>query len=877
MRKIYLLALSIFLIGTVIQAQVTINVKVLGVSVSSNLDCDAGGSDNSDFLFEFRATDNSPFANSNNSPVAGSIGSCNYVSIPEANGPYTVTPAAPAGASFNPSNGLFFSHFYTCKKDIPGTLSIVWRAYENDDTSTPSTTPVADGQTAPQGNIFNIPTSSGTYTVQYTATSPDAGCPQTYTIFFQVVRSVGSFNPLTINDIDGSVVCTGNTTGTANPTIIGGSGTITYDWSNDGTGDFDDPASLSGLAAGTYTLVVKDALGCTDTSTAIVQSQPLPTALSFVTSTNVMCTKQSYPFAVSLQSGVTYNWSYNSGGMVISGSSTETATLMPLAGAPSGTLNIFAQNSCSVSPTLTLAITVNQTPTLSITGNNTVCDNSTEVLTGSGASTFTWSTGSNSSSVTVGPAGTSVYTLSGTSNGCVGSSTFTMTTIPSPTAQITGPTAAVCPGTTVTATASGNGVYYIWSDGFIGASHTFSNTSTVVYTVTTTYTNSCISQQTYTLNINPTPTISIAGNTGVCDGTVNTYTASGADTYSWSTTSSQPTTSVTVTTPVTLTVIGTNTTTGCSASASQSVTVYPNPVLAVTGNTAVCSGSSTVIHVSGADFYAWSNGATSGTETITPTSTETITIKGTNLTGGCQDSVDVVISVVPKPNITVTGADSICRGQSTVLSATGAANYNWSTSATTSTIAVTPTVTTTYTVSSNNGSCSDTKMHTVTVNPLPAIDFSLGDVCLNDPAFALNATPSGGTYSGTGVTGSSFDPMTAGAGPHVVTYSVTNGHGCPATSQATLTVLVCAGVEELSTAGTSILAFPNPTNGTLNIHAAENIKLVQVADINGRMVKLQELRATETTLDMSDLSEGVYLVKVTLHNGAVKQLRILRN
>jgi hypothetical protein len=71
--------------------------------------------------------------------------------------------------------------------------------------------------------------------------------------------------------------------GTSTDEILGTDGTIdgtftgapvlTFDWDNDGTGDFDDPEDLTGLTAGTYTVVVMDGNGCTATTTVIVGSQ----------------------------------------------------------------------------------------------------------------------------------------------------------------------------------------------------------------------------------------------------------------------------------------------------------------------------------------------------------------------------------------------------------------------------------------------------------------------------------------------------------------------------------------------------------------------------------------------------------------------------
>ncbi len=55
-------------------------------------------------------------------------------------------------------------------------------------------------------------------------------------------------------------------------TLNNGQFPFTYDWDNDGTGDFDDPQNLVNVGAGTYTVTVSHGNGCTATDSATVQS-----------------------------------------------------------------------------------------------------------------------------------------------------------------------------------------------------------------------------------------------------------------------------------------------------------------------------------------------------------------------------------------------------------------------------------------------------------------------------------------------------------------------------------------------------------------------------------------------------------------------------
>ena len=90
------------------------------------------------------------------------------------------------------------------------------------------------------------------------------------------------------------------------------------------------------------------------------------------------------------------------------------------------------------------------------------------------------------------------------------------------------------------------------------------------------------------------------------------------------------------------------------------------------------------------------------------------------------------------------------------------------------------------------GDCTaQSNLQTITVTALPAITFSaIPGVCINTSPFALTqASPAGGTYSGTGVSGGTFTPSVAGTGTHTITYTYSSG-GC--TSTATQTVYVSA-------------------------------------------------------------------------------------
>jgi len=92
----------------------------------------------------------------------------------------------------------------------------------------------------------------------------------------------------------------------------------------------------------------------------------------------------------------------------------------------------------------------------------------------------------------------------------------------------------------------------------------------------------------------------------------------------------------------------------------------------------------------------------------------------------------------------------------------------------------------------------------VTVNPAPdATIMPAGPLCDNDVPITLTAATPGGTWAGTGITNASagtFDPSVAGAGNHVITYTVTDGNNCTDADNITIEVFA-SPVVSIASAG----------------------------------------------------------------------------
>jgi hypothetical protein len=96
--------------------------------------------------------------------------------------------------------------------------------------------------------------------------------------------------------------------------------------------------------------------------------------------------------------------------------------------------------------------------------------------------------------------------------------------------------------------------------------------------------------------------------------------------------------------------------------------------------------------------------------------------------------------------------------------------------------------------------CSDTASGVISVNTAPVVSISGLPVtrCSGDGEFLLSGSPAGGVWSGTGVSGSSFNPDGLSTGNYVVTYSITDPNGCVGKASNTVDVRATDPVDSIS-------------------------------------------------------------------------------
>jgi hypothetical protein len=224
-----------------------------------------------------------------------------------------------------------------------------------------------------------------------------------------------------------------------------------------------------------------------------------------------------------------------------------------------------------------ITLTVLATPSLVVSAPGLVisggfpflCIGNTATLSVVGANTYTWSNGSNLSTTTVSPSSNTNYTVMGMGiNGCISQKTILLKVSGLP--SITVNSGTICSGQTFTFLPSGTATSYSYSAG----SNVVSPTTNVTYTITGVNSLGCKAVAISSVNVNPSPTLTVAANNSVCDGSSIIISASGANSYTWNTGANTSSIVSSPTSSTIYTVTGTNLN-NCSNSQTVSVIVDP--------------------------------------------------------------------------------------------------------------------------------------------------------------------------------------------------------------------------------------------------------------------------------------------------------------
>ncbi|MDP3557765.1 MAG: S8 family serine peptidase [Bacteroidota bacterium] len=562
----------------------------------------------------------------------------------------------------------------------------------------------------------------------------------------------------------------------------------------------------------------------------------------------------------------TYTW-VMTGGTPASSNATNPTVSYASAGVYSITL--MGTNGTS-SASITQTVNVINGPVISITAP-TVCAGNSGTLTASGATSYTWSTGPFTASISASPSVTTVYTVTGSNGTCSSNKTGTIVVTPNPTVSVSNQ--SICAGGTATITASG-ATTYSWSTGFTGNPLIVSPVINTTYTVIGT-TTGCTNTKTVSVTIGASLSVLINTNPSTkCATGSATLTASGASNYTWTPGGSNAV-SIVVNQPTTTnyTLVGTNG--ACSGVATTTVTVIPTPTFAIatSPSASICAGKSVTMTASGFySSYTWvTPTVTAASYTATPGSTTSYTVFATG-TGGCNTSSVVTINVNTNPltSLTATNANCInpCSGIANGVTTLGTAPYSYSLT---------------------GGSCTS----------LPCSNLCAGNYtlvtndafgCTSANTFSIFAPTnniianlsSSNTACGTCSTGIASLNVTGGVGPYTYTWSPTGGNsntasnlgigcytiivtdavGCSVASSTCISFGV--GLQSALFTNSSLIVYPNPAQSNVTIEYQGALFNYALYNSLGQLIAADQNNQNKTTINLNEFAKGIYLIEVEI-------------
>lgn len=469
---------------------------------------------------------------------------------------------------------------------------------------------------------------------------------------------------LSVSTVPSSVTCNGGANGTVNSNVVGGVFPFTYLWSNGAT-----TANISSVVAGTYTVTVTDAAGCTSVSSSTV-TQPVAVSLSSII-TDASC--QGFcdgAISISVSNGQApymYQWSgglppLNNPTNLCIGNYQLTVTDANLCTA-TGTYN--------VSGPLGMTLTMNHTDAIC----NGSCDGTAGVIVNSGIAPYSFLWGNGSTNSTVNNLCTGNFFVSVTD--AIGCTTQGSVIVSQPVSIIVNPASL-----SISCNGLSDGMAFfsqtnavlpysvLWSTG--GTTDTLYNLFAGYYSLTLTDANGCIDTAGVTVT-EPTMLSLVVNATGEsCPGVGNgmvTANPSGGTSpyfYNWNNPPGQSASSLTNLPQDYYDVIVTDVN-GCTITGGDSVLLSPLFLVDADGDTTLINGEMTelIVHASGGGnyIYAWSPDITvlnpySFNPTVKPVVTTTYTVLVTDPSTGCFNTDSVIVIVLPTSYLYVPNAFS---------------------------------------------------------------------------------------------------------------------------------------------------------------------------------------------------------------------------
>lgn len=563
-----------------------------------------------------------------------------------------------------------------------------------------------------------------------------------------------------------------------------------------GTTTFNPGVAGTGAHNITYTFTSPN--GCTDSS--IISTTVVNAPSITVTPDTGICTGEDILLAAS--GGVSYSWN--------NGATTDAITVNP----PVNTdysVTITDGNGCSAEDTVTVAVLPPVTVDAGL--NHAICSGQADTLTATGGVNYLWSTGEVVQSIVVAPVAVTTYHVTVTdANGCMADDSVEVDTNQNPTA-IQGPDEEICAHDTAIIGVSG-GTAYTWSDGVITpvGARPVNPLVTTIYHVTVTDGSGCSDTTAVKVTVHPLPVVTMTGlDAAYCNNDQpDTLSGTPADGFFAGAAMTGNVFSPPLLTPGTHTITYTFIDSfGCHASDSSHTLINQAPLHTfITGlGSDYCvdmiaiqlsgsppngafsgpgiSGNTFIPYIAGPGthdiIYTYNSGgicAGRDTQTVLVRAVPAVSIAGLD-EAYCKDGApDSIIGIPPGGTINGRGIfgdvfypDMADAGAPTIIR---------------------------YEYFDSFGCRGETEsITTVYNNPEPVI-INPGLLCVNGGMTPLSGYPSGGAFSGVGVSNNMMVTALAGVGTHKVDYVYVDPRGC--TGDTTLSITI-KDVPEVSLSG----------------------------------------------------------------------------
>ena len=660
------------------------------------------------------------------------------------------------------------------------TLSWTWPAL-NQNGTTASTVVSNPGTT----------NTTASYTVQ--ATNPITGCSVTNTTAPVTIWALPTINAG--NDI---LVCSNNATEQVTVTATGAGATGSYAWTAPVAG-VQNGVPFTASATGMFSVIGTDGNGCINYDTLQLTYSTVPPASAGLD--QAICIGQTATFnATGL---APYNWSmndYTNSGLTGAVNNSPVIVVTPTQPG-TYTYQVNVSNGVGCTNTDAATLTVWALPNVNAGVDQTICNASPVIISGSGALSYAWNNGVTNATPFF-PSSTATYTVVGTDvNGCQNQDQVVVNVLPQP-IVLGGLDQTICAGTPIILNASTTSATPTPVTGFQWSNNVTNNTqyvptNTGVLTVTATGANGCTNQDQILVTVLALPTVNAGQDITVCAGLSATLNASGAISYAWNNGVTQGIPFYPNATQ-TYTVVGTGAN-GCTNNDQLVVNVSTGPTVNLSAPQTVCANApatlSAAVQNGLGGYWTTTNGTgiispnvTNGTVTYTPNVNDPVVVNltyvATNACGSASQNTSVTVLPIPVVNA---GPDfAVCQGTSATLTATGNGFLTWTTPNVTNGVAFVPTATATYNVVATGfNNCTNNDQVTVTVLALPDVNAGADQTICSGESVTLNGQGAV-SYQWTGGASNnvSFAPATT------ATYTVTGTgiNGCENTDQVTVVV-----------------------------------------------------------------------------------------